>query len=78
MNKVLISRAQSKAGARAAGDAKGDGVRRPHLGDSTALSRGKKAAQRQGKRAAGDPLMMKVRAMISAATAVAARIVTNQ
>jgi hypothetical protein len=42
------------------------------------LSRGKKAAQRQGKRAAGDPLMMRVRAMISAATAVAARIVTNQ
>jgi hypothetical protein len=37
-----------------------------------------KAAKRQGKRVAGDPLMMRVRAMISAATAVAARIVTNQ
>jgi hypothetical protein len=78
MSRVLISKAQPRAGARASGDVKGDGVRRPHLEDSTALSRGKKAAQRQGKRAAGDPLMMRVRAMISAATAVAARIVTNQ
>jgi hypothetical protein len=38
----------------------------------------KRSTKTQGKMAASDPFMIRVRAMISAATAVAARMVRNQ
>ena len=77
MSKVLISRRSQGQGPgqQVTSKAMGCGGRTSGI---HGLSRSKKAAQRQGKSAAGDPLMMRVRAMISAATAVAARIVTNQ